>query len=72
LRVFDYPKLHLSHLKQRMRQSGDYHGAKLLDEHSFRAMVHEAIGQLDVDHAREEVTPFVVDPRALVDEIELA
>jgi hypothetical protein len=55
-----------------MRQSGDYHGAKPLDEHSFRAMVHEAIDQLDVDHAREEVTPFVVDPRALVDEIELA
>jgi Nucleotidyl transferase AbiEii toxin, Type IV TA system len=80
--VANYPKLHLSHLEQRMRQSGDYHGAKRLDAHSFRAMVHEAIGQLDVDHARVEVTPFVVDPRALeiwsrdffhtlVDEIEL-
>ena len=63
--VASYPQLHLSHLEQRMRQSGDYHGAKPLDEHSFRAMIHEAIDQLDVDHARQEVTPFVVDPRAL-------
>ena len=81
--VANYPQLHLSHLEERMRQSGDYQGTKPLDPQSFLAMVHEAVDELDVDHAREEVTPFVIDPRALeiwsrdlfhilVDRIELA
>lgn len=63
--VANYPLLRLSHLEQRMIQSGDYPAAEPLDGPSFRAMCHEAIDQLNVDQAREEVLPFVVDPRSL-------
>ena len=63
--VANYPRLHLGHLEQRMRQSGDYHDAEPLGEHRFRTMLRETIATLDVERAREEVMPFVVDQRSL-------
>lgn len=63
--VANYPRLHLSHLEQRMRQSGDYRETDPLDEARFRTLMTVAIEKLDVDQAREEVMPFVVDRRSL-------
>lgn len=63
--VANYPKLHLSHLEQRMRQSQDYRDDKPIDPTTFRTVLREAIDGLDIDRAREEVMPFVVDQRTL-------
>jgi len=81
--VANYPRLHLSHLEQRMRQSGDYTSNVPIDPETFREMLRQAVENLDIEHAREEVLPFVLDRRSveiwsadflisLVDRVELA
>jgi len=63
--VANYPRLRLSHLEQRMRQSGDYTNERALGPDAFREMIREAVGALDIKRAREEVLPFVVDLRTV-------
>ena len=63
--VANYPRLHLSHLEERMRQSGDYTSDRLLSQDAFREMVRGAVESLDIERAREEVRPFVLDRQAL-------
>jgi len=63
--VANYPRLHLSHLEQRMRQSGDYTSEASLGADVFRTMLRDAVERLDVEHAREEVLPFVMDRRSV-------
>ena len=63
--VANYPRLRLSHLEQRMRQSGDYTNERALGPDAFREMILEAVGALDIKRAREEVLPFVVDLRTV-------
>lgn len=63
--VANYPQLHLSHLEQRMRQSGDYTSEAPLTPDAFREMLREAVESLDVERAREEVLPFVLDRRSV-------
>ena len=81
--VSNYPRLHLSHLEQRMRQSGDYTSNDPIGSEAFREMLRHAVENLDIEHAREEVLPFVLDRRSvevwsegflisLVDKVELA
>ncbi len=60
-----HPQLHLSHLEQRMRQSGHWKEEKALSEESFEALAQNAIDRLDVDQARKEVEPFVSNPASL-------
>jgi hypothetical protein len=80
--VANYPRLHLSHLEQRMRQSGDYTSEEPLGHDAFREMLRQVVENLDIGRAREEVLPFVLDRRsveiwsadflsALVDKVEL-
>lgn len=80
--VANYPRLHLSHLEKRLRQSGDYASETPLEPEPFRTMVRRAVDNLEIGHAREEVLPFVLDRRSveiwsadfflsLIDEIEL-
>ena len=61
----NYPELHLPHLEQRMRQSGDWDYEESLSEGRFREMLHEAIETFDVEQARKEVEPFTLTPEAL-------
>ncbi len=60
-----HPTLHLAHLEQRMRQSGDWTNLEPLDQDTFRQILTTKINTLDVDQARQEVAPFVTDPRML-------
>ncbi|MEE4263605.1 MAG: nucleotidyl transferase AbiEii/AbiGii toxin family protein [Desulfobacteraceae bacterium] len=60
-----HPQLHLSHLEQRMRQSGHWNGEEALSEQSFHALMHNAIERVSVDQARREVEPFVSNPESL-------
>lgn len=63
--VSNFPRLRLSHLEQRMRQSGDYSSDRPLDAGTFRRMLGDAVQELDIDRAREEVLPFVQDPASV-------
>jgi len=61
----NHPELHLAHLEQRMRQSGQWPDSKAMDEGAFRALLHDRIDTLNVEQARREVAPFVRYPEAL-------
>jgi hypothetical protein len=61
----NHPQLHLSHLEQRMRQSGHWKNKEALSEQSFKKLMHEVIERLPVDQARREVEPFVSNPDSL-------
>jgi len=60
-----HPELHLAHLEQRMRQSGQWKESKILGPDDFRTLVAEAIERLDIDQARRDVLPFVRNPQML-------
>lgn len=60
-----YPQLHLAHLEQRMRQSEHWAEETPFTAEALREFLQQAIDQLDVDQARNEVLPFVRDPAAL-------
>jgi predicted nucleotidyltransferase component of viral defense system len=61
----NHPQLHLSHLEQRMRQSGHWKNKEALSEKFFKKLIHGAIERLPVDKARLEVEPFVNNPDSL-------
>ncbi len=63
--VTNHPELHLSHLEERMRQSGHWKGDSSLSPQSFQALLDKAITGLNVEQARREVEPFVRNPEAL-------
>jgi predicted nucleotidyltransferase component of viral defense system len=63
--VANKPELHLSHLEQRMRQSGHWSDNHTLDKGVFRKLLSKKIDTLDLDQARSEVEPFVKHPEAL-------
>jgi len=57
--VANYPEMHLSHLEQRMRQTGHWISDKALSTQVFHKLLRERIETLDVDMARLEVEPYV-------------
>lgn len=63
--VSNHPKLHLSHLEQRMRQSQDWSGPKPLSSDSFKQLLCSTIENLDVNQVRAEVEPFIKQPEQL-------
>jgi predicted nucleotidyltransferase component of viral defense system len=60
-----HPELHLSHLEQRMRQTGHWAGPSALREEEFRLLLTRRIDRVDVNQIRREVEPFVKDPGSL-------
>lgn len=61
----NHPDLHLSHLEQRMRQSGDWTEPGPLLPDGFKTLLERAIDDLDVDQVRREVEPFIKNPEHL-------
>ena len=61
----NHPRLHLSHLEQRMRQTSDWGGDTPLTEKDFRDLLLQKINGLNVDQVRKEVEPFVRVPEDL-------
>ena len=51
--------LHLAHLEQRMRQTGDWTGEGNLSLAALKSLLDEAIDRLDVERARRELLPFL-------------
>ena len=60
--VTHHPTLHLSHLEQRLRQSGD---RDVITPQAFRKDLHDTIDALDVDQAKRDIEPFVRNPETL-------
>ena len=60
-----HPELHLSHLEQRMRQTGHWEGATALTETEFRVLLTRRIDIVNIDQIRREVEPFVKDTESL-------
>lgn len=60
--ISGHPQLHLSHLEQRMRQTGDWQGDSPLTAEAFKELLEETIRGLDIDAVRREVEPFVRVP----------
>jgi predicted nucleotidyltransferase component of viral defense system len=61
----NHPQLHLSHLEQRMVQSGHLKRNEHLTRETFTGFLSKAIETLNVDQARREVEPFVKNPEGL-------
>ena len=61
----NHPQLHLSHLEQRMIQSGRLKQDEQMNREKFFALTTEAVDKLDVNQAKREVEPFVKNPEAL-------
>jgi predicted nucleotidyltransferase component of viral defense system len=55
----NHPRLHLLHLEQRMRQSGDLEKGESLTQDRFYKLLDKAIAGLDIAQAKKEVEPFV-------------
>lgn len=61
----NHPMLRLSHLEQRMRQTGHWEGPSPLTAEGFRGLLTRRIDRADIDQIRREVEPFVKAPASL-------
>jgi predicted nucleotidyltransferase component of viral defense system len=61
----NHPQLHLSHLDQRMIQSGHMKEDEKMTHEKFFALTAEVVDNLDVNQARREAEPFVKIPESL-------
>ncbi len=61
----NHPELHLSHLEERMRQTGHWKGDEPLTPENFKELLTNAVSKLDVNQARKEVEVFVKNPENL-------
>lgn len=57
--------LHMEHLEQRMRQTGDWAGENALTHDELGNLLTQAIDRLDVEQARREVMPFLKQPESV-------
>ncbi len=60
-----YPELNLHHLEERMRQSGDYSATDKLTKNKLLELIYNVIDELDIENARNEVSPFIPDQHLL-------
>jgi predicted nucleotidyltransferase component of viral defense system len=60
-----HPELRLSHLEQRMRQTGHWAGPAPLTDADLRGLLTSRIDRVEIGRIRDEVEPFVKDPAAL-------
>jgi predicted nucleotidyltransferase component of viral defense system len=57
--------VHLSHLEQRLRQSGGWSGEAVLQQSDLLDLLKKKFANLDVEAAKRDVLPFVKDPAAV-------
>ena len=60
-----HPQVRLSHLEERMRQSGDYRDETPLTRGRLMELLRQAVDQLDVGRAQDDMVRFVRDPRTI-------
>ena len=57
--------LNLDHLSSRMRQTGHWSKESPISREEWKAMLHQAIAELDIQAARQDILPFVQDSSKL-------
>ena len=57
-----YPSLHVAHLEERMRQTGQWSHQEHLTGDRLKSLLYQVIAQIDIGKAQEEVRPFLRDP----------
>jgi hypothetical protein len=57
----NHPELHLNHLEQRMRQTGNWKGDSPLTSERFQDLLTKSVNNLDVDQIRREMEIFIKD-----------
>jgi predicted nucleotidyltransferase component of viral defense system len=57
--------VHLSHLEQRLRQTGAWTSAQPMTQQDLLTLLEEKFSLLDVELAKKDVLPFVKDPMAV-------
>jgi predicted nucleotidyltransferase component of viral defense system len=60
-----HPELRISHLEQRMRQTGHWAGQAPLTAGDLSELMRRRVDKVDIDQIRSEVEPFVKDAAAL-------
>lgn len=63
--ISHHPELHLGHLENRMRQTGNWRGGEALTPATFLQLLRQAIDNLDVPQAKLEVRPFLKHPESV-------
>ena len=63
--VANFPQLHLTHLEERMRQSGHWPRNRGIVKEDLVSLLEEKVDTLDVEQAKKDVMPFLVDSRRL-------
>ena len=61
----NHPRLHLSHLEQRMRQRGDLKKGESFSRELFYSLLDKVIAGLEVGQAKKEVELFIKDSNTL-------
>ncbi len=61
----NHPEMHLSHLEQRMRQTGHWEGPSTFALEDFHTMLTRRISHINIDQTRREVEPFIKDTSSL-------
>lgn len=61
----NHPRLNLTHLEQRMRQTGHWSGQAPLSPETFYNLLSDTINRLDLHQARNDVAPFIKDQQTL-------
>jgi hypothetical protein len=57
--------LNRAHLEARMRQSGDWPRDQRLEAAGLRQRLEERFAAVDFEQAKEDIAPFLKDPREL-------
>jgi len=60
-----YPQVRISHIESRMRQSGNYTEKEPLTSEKLFELLYNAVENLDIEKARDEVAPFIQDRRSI-------
>ena len=63
--ISHYPKLKITHLEKRMKQSGHYTGSSPLTRDYLIDLLYENIDNLNIDAACKEVAPFINNTNSL-------
>ena len=63
--IANFPQLHLSHLEERMRQSGHWQETGAIGQNELSRMLTKAIDALDIEQAKRDVLPFIADTECL-------
>jgi predicted nucleotidyltransferase component of viral defense system len=55
--------VNLAHLEKRMRQSNHYDDTRPLSGDMTKELIHRKVDKLDIDQAKQDILPFIGDPR---------